>query len=122
MRAESLQEWVDDLTNMFLRQMILGRRTEVCHSRRLRSCPALTIVDSPRVHHNDCRLIGAELVGHFDNTASVVGKTPGTNRKVGAGLINQNRCFITSCFDHGLYKFRMIVQQRGRVFQLIQHV
>ena len=97
-------------------EMILGRRTEVADAGRLGCLPSLAVVDAPRVHEDHRRARRFDAIGHLDNATGVVRKTPRANVQIGAFFVDKQWRLEASLFDDGLYKLRMIGQQRLRVF------
>ena len=116
------QKWVDHGLGMLGRQLVLFERTKIAHAGRLGSRPALTVVDAPRVNHDDGGFLGAESIGQLDNAARVVRKSPGPHAQIGVAVIDQSSRLESPHLSDRLHEFRVIAQQRRRIFQQRQRV
>ena len=56
---------------MLGREMIFLRSAEISDTRRLRRVPTLSIVNAPRMNHDDRSLAGVEMIGHLDDQTTV---------------------------------------------------
>jgi hypothetical protein len=107
-----LPEIVDPETG----EMVFFDRAEVSDARRFRRAPALAIVDAPRMDHDDGSLGGAKAIGHLNDPASVVRKSPRAHRQVRPLVIDQHRRLKPPQLPHWLHELRIIRQQRRRIF------
>src|SRR5260370_24799629 len=89
--AQRLEEWIDDFAGVPAGQGVLGWRAEITDASRLRSFPALAIVDAPRMDDDQGRFGRAEPIGHLDDAPRVVGEAPSTHVQVRVFVIDEDR-------------------------------
>ncbi len=92
------------------------------HTRRFGSAPALTVIDAPRVNHDNGGSIGAKSIRHLDDAPGIVAEPPGSDFQVRFGIVDQDRRLEAGSLADWLDEPREIRQDRSRVRQRYQPV
>ena len=112
-RTQPLQQRIDNVAQMPLSQMILDWGAEIADPGRFGSGSLLPVIDSPGMDDDDRRAVCPEPVRHFDDAAVLVGQSPGTDRQIGAALIDEHRSFLPHRFPDGVNEYGIAIHMLG---------
>ena len=109
--SQGFEQRIHHLAGVACGQGVLGGGAEVGGARGLGSVPSLPVINSPGVDHNHGRRAGLKPVRHFDDAASVIGKSPGADVEIGMVVVDQQRRFVASKFCDRFDEFWMIGEE-----------